>query len=41
VISFAAAAALGALTAHDASAQKKYDTGASETQIKIGNVEGL
>jgi branched-chain amino acid transport system substrate-binding protein len=38
-ISFAAAAALVALTAQDASAQKKYDTGASDTEIKIGNVE--
>src|ERR1700730_6542381 len=32
-ISFAAAAALVALTAQDASAQKKYDTGASDTEI--------
>src|ERR1700709_190982 len=39
LISFAAAAALLALTAHGASAQKKYDTGASDTEIKIGNVE--
>ena len=35
----AAAAALSLLTAQTASAQKKYDTGASDTEIKIGNVE--
>jgi branched-chain amino acid transport system substrate-binding protein len=35
----AAAAALSLLTTQGASAQKKYDTGASDTEIKIGNVE--
>jgi branched-chain amino acid transport system substrate-binding protein len=39
VISVAAATALVALTAQGALAQKKYDTGASDTEIKIGNVE--
>jgi branched-chain amino acid transport system substrate-binding protein len=39
LISFAAAAVLVGLTAQEASAQKKYDTGASDTEIKIGNVE--
>ena len=37
--SFAAAAALAVLTTQGALAQKKYDTGASDTEIKIGNVE--
>jgi branched-chain amino acid transport system substrate-binding protein len=38
--SFAAAAtALTLLTAQGALAQKKYDTGATDTEIKIGNVE--
>src|SRR4030081_1425999 len=37
--SFVALAALAAaLTATAASAQKKYDTGASDTEIKIGNI---
>src|ERR1700710_891967 len=36
---FAAAAALSLLTTQGALAQKKYDTGASDTEIKIGNVE--
>jgi branched-chain amino acid transport system substrate-binding protein len=35
----AAATALSLLTAQGALAQKKYDTGASDTEIKIGNVE--
>src|SRR5690242_11332985 len=35
----AAAAALSLLTTQGAFAQKKYDTGASDTEIKIGNVE--
>src|ERR1700681_3078498 len=35
----AAAAALSLLTTQGALAQKKYDTGASDTEIKIGNVE--
>ncbi|MFT4121558.1 ABC transporter substrate-binding protein [Bradyrhizobium sp.] len=35
----AAAAALMLFTAQGAYAQKKYDTGASDTEIKIGNVE--
>jgi branched-chain amino acid transport system substrate-binding protein len=34
----AAAAAFSLLTAQSAFAQKKYDTGASDTEIKIGNV---
>jgi len=38
-ISLAAAAAFTVLTSHGALAQKKYDTGASDTEIKIGNVE--
>ena len=37
--SFAAAAAFAALTTQGALAQKKYDTGASDTEIKIGNVD--
>jgi ABC-type branched-subunit amino acid transport system substrate-binding protein len=39
LISAVAATAFVALTAQDAMAQKKYDTGASDTEIKIGNVE--
>jgi ABC-type branched-subunit amino acid transport system substrate-binding protein len=35
----AAAAAFTVLASHGAFAQKKYDTGASDTEIKIGNVE--
>jgi branched-chain amino acid transport system substrate-binding protein len=33
------AVALLAATATNAFAQKKYDTGATDTEIKIGNVE--
>src|SRR5258707_13239791 len=36
---FAAAAALSLLTTQGALAQKKYDTGATDTEIKIGNIE--
>src|ERR1700761_9196644 len=36
---FAAAAAFSLLATQAAFAQKKYDTGASDTEIKIGNVE--
>src|SRR5579859_5054877 len=36
---FAAAAAFSLLATQSALAQKKYDTGASDTEIKIGNVE--
>jgi branched-chain amino acid transport system substrate-binding protein len=39
LISAVAATALVALTAQGAMAQKKYDTGVSDTEIKIGNVE--
>jgi branched-chain amino acid transport system substrate-binding protein len=39
LISVAAAAAFVALTSQGALAQKKYDTGATDTEIKIGNVE--
>src|SRR6201985_1918957 len=35
----AAAAAFSLLATQGAQAQKKYDTGASDTEIKIGNVE--
>src|ERR1700675_4692281 len=35
----AAAAALSLLTTQSAFAQKKYDTGATDTEIRIGNVE--
>ena len=35
----AAAAALTVLSAQSAQAQKKYDTGVTDTEIKIGNVE--
>jgi branched-chain amino acid transport system substrate-binding protein len=37
--SAAAATALAVLTTQGALAQKKYDTGATDTEIKIGNVE--
>src|ERR1700752_2192735 len=36
---FAAAAAFSLLATQSALAQKKYDTGATDTEIKIGNVE--
>jgi len=39
LISLAAATALIVLATQGALAQKKYDTGASDTEIKIGNVE--
>src|ERR1700716_1175923 len=39
LITVAAATALVALTTQGALAQKKYDTGATDTEIKIGNVE--
>jgi branched-chain amino acid transport system substrate-binding protein len=39
LISVTAAAALTVLAIQGALAQKKYDTGASDTEIKIGNVE--
>jgi len=39
LISAVAATALVALTAQGAMAQKKYDTGVSDSEIKIGNVE--
>ncbi|BAM86605.1 branched-chain amino acid ABC transporter substrate-binding protein [Bradyrhizobium oligotrophicum S58] len=39
LLSFAAAAALSVLASHGALAQKKYDTGATDTEIRIGNVE--
>jgi branched-chain amino acid transport system substrate-binding protein len=39
LISVIAATALAVLTTQGALAQKKYDTGASDTEIKIGNVE--
>jgi len=39
LISVTAAAALTVLATQNAFAQKKYDTGASDTEIKIGNVE--
>ena len=35
----AAATAFSVLASQSAFAQKKYDTGASDTEIKIGNVE--
>ena len=35
---FAAALALLAATSSGALAQKKYDTGATDTEIKIGNI---
>jgi branched-chain amino acid transport system substrate-binding protein len=39
LISLAAATALTVLATQGALAQKKYDTGATDTEIKIGNVE--
>jgi len=39
LISVAAATALSVLATQGALAQKKYDTGATDTEIKIGNVE--
>jgi branched-chain amino acid transport system substrate-binding protein len=39
LISAASAAAVITLTSHGALAQKVYDTGASDTEIKIGNIE--
>ena len=39
LISVAAATAFVALTSQGALAQKKYDTGATDTEIKIGNIE--
>src|SRR3981081_312627 len=39
LIAVATATALVTLTTQGALAQKKYDTGASDTEIKIGNVE--
>jgi branched-chain amino acid transport system substrate-binding protein len=39
LVSVTAATAVTVLTAQGAPAQKKYDTGASDTEIKIGNVE--
>ena len=39
LISLAAAATLTVLATQGALAQKKYDTGATDTEIKIGNVE--
>ena len=39
LISIAAATALTVLATQGALAQKKYDTGATDTEIKIGNVE--
>jgi branched-chain amino acid transport system substrate-binding protein len=39
LLSAAAATAFVALTSHSALAQKVYDTGASDTEIKIGNIE--
>ncbi|MGC2780909.1 MAG: ABC transporter substrate-binding protein [Bradyrhizobium sp.] len=39
LLSFAAAAAFSALASQSALAQKKYDTGATDTEIRIGNVE--
>jgi branched-chain amino acid transport system substrate-binding protein len=39
LLSFAAAAAISVLASQSASAQKRYDTGATDTEIKIGNVE--
>src|SRR5713226_6731274 len=38
LIALAAFAAVAALTATAASAQKKYDPGASDTEIRIGNI---
>ena len=39
LISVAAATAFVVLASQGALAQKKYDTGATDTEIKIGNVE--
>ena len=39
LIAVAAATALSVLATQGALAQKKYDTGATDTEIKIGNVE--
>ena len=39
LVSAAAATALVALASQSALAQKAYDTGATDTEIKIGNVE--
>jgi branched-chain amino acid transport system substrate-binding protein len=39
LVSVAVATALVALTSQGSLAQKKYDTGASDTEIKIGNIE--
>jgi branched-chain amino acid transport system substrate-binding protein len=39
LVSATVATALVALTSQGALAQKKYDTGASDTEIKIGNIE--
>ncbi|GLH82365.1 branched-chain amino acid ABC transporter substrate-binding protein [Bradyrhizobium sp. SSBR45G] len=39
LLSFAAAAALSVIASQSALAQKKYDTGATDTEIRIGNVE--
>src|SRR4030088_3562811 len=39
LIAAATATALSALATQGALAQKKYDTGATDTEIKIGNVE--
>jgi branched-chain amino acid transport system substrate-binding protein len=39
LLSAAAVTAFVALTGHSALAQKVYDTGASDTEIKIGNIE--
>jgi ABC-type branched-subunit amino acid transport system substrate-binding protein len=39
LVSMAAATALMAMATQGALAQKKYDTGATDTEIKIGNVE--
>src|ERR1700748_2727118 len=39
LISMAAATAMTVLATQSAFAQKKYDTGATDTEIKIGNIE--
>jgi branched-chain amino acid transport system substrate-binding protein len=38
LVTFSAAAALLAASSSGALAQKKYDTGATDTEIKIGNI---
>jgi len=38
LVALAAWAAVAAMTATAAHAQKKYDPGASDTEIKIGNI---